>query len=75
MICAGTRTQSFEWTPVPRDTHGRSPCTTWEIGACMGTKVSSKVASYSAGGVPLEIMAPARGSHIPLCGWCSCRYL
>ncbi|CAI9580818.1 unnamed protein product, partial [Staurois parvus] len=31
LICAGTGAYSFEWTPVPRDTQGRSPCTILEI--------------------------------------------
>ncbi|CAI9567731.1 unnamed protein product, partial [Staurois parvus] len=71
----GMRGHSFAWTPVPRDTQGRSPCTTWEIAAHMGTEVPSMVAISSAGDVPLELMAPARGSRIPLCGWCGCRYV
>ncbi|CAI9552145.1 unnamed protein product, partial [Staurois parvus] len=47
---------------MPRDTQGRSPCTSLETAAPTGTLVPSAVAISSAGGVPLELMAPARGS-------------
>ncbi|CAI9561496.1 unnamed protein product, partial [Staurois parvus] len=70
-FCTGTRAHSFEWTPVPRDTQGRSPCTSLENVAHTGTLGPSTVAISSAGGVPLEVMALAR-VRIPLCGWCGC---
>ncbi|CAI9559317.1 unnamed protein product [Staurois parvus] len=53
---------SFEWTPMPRDTHGGSPCASSENAAHAGTSVPSTVAFSSAGGVPLELMAPAHRS-------------
>ncbi|CAI9562068.1 unnamed protein product, partial [Staurois parvus] len=52
------RAHSFEWTPVPTTCRERSPCTSLENTACTGTSVSSTVAFSSAGGVPLELMAP-----------------
>ncbi|CAI9582548.1 unnamed protein product [Staurois parvus] len=60
----GTRAHLFEWTPVPRDTQGKLPCTTLENAARTGASVPSTVAFPSAGGVPLELMSPARGSAI-----------
>ncbi|CAI9556281.1 unnamed protein product [Staurois parvus] len=61
-FCAGTRAHSFEWTPVPHDKQGRSPCTSSENAARTGTSVPNTVAFSSAGGMLLEVMAPARGS-------------
>ncbi|CAI9542994.1 unnamed protein product, partial [Staurois parvus] len=69
------RTYSFEWTPVLQDTQGRSLCISLEITARTGAEVQSMVAISSVGGVSLELMAPVRGSRIPLCGWCGCRHL
>ncbi|CAI9571127.1 unnamed protein product, partial [Staurois parvus] len=54
-----------------RDTQEGSPYTSLENTACTGTSVPSMVAFSSAGGVPLKLMAPARGSTF-LCGWCGC---
>ncbi|CAI9535958.1 unnamed protein product [Staurois parvus] len=47
-----------------RDTQGRSPCTSLENVVCTGTSFPTMVAFSSAGGMPLELMAPARGSAI-----------
>ncbi|CAI9554083.1 unnamed protein product, partial [Staurois parvus] len=38
------------------------PCTSLENAAHTGTSVPSTVVFSSAGGVPLEVMAPTRGS-------------
>ncbi|CAI9573841.1 unnamed protein product, partial [Staurois parvus] len=67
-FCADTRAHSFEWTPVPRDTQGRSPGTSLENAAEVLTEVPSTVVFSSAGGVPLELMSPARGSAILCAG-------
>ncbi|CAI9559202.1 unnamed protein product [Staurois parvus] len=45
-----------------RDTQGRSPCTSSKNAAHMGTSVPSTVAFSSAGGVPLELLAPTHRS-------------
>ncbi|CAI9540693.1 unnamed protein product, partial [Staurois parvus] len=67
------RVHSFEWTPVPRDTQGRSPCTSSENAARTGTSVHSAVAFSSVGGVPLELMAPAHGSAFLCAGGAAAR--
>ncbi|CAI9570030.1 unnamed protein product, partial [Staurois parvus] len=64
---SGTSAHSFEWTPVAVTRKGRSPCTL-ENAAHAGTSVPSTVAFSSAGGVPLELMAPAQGSAILCAG-------
>ncbi|CAI9599485.1 unnamed protein product, partial [Staurois parvus] len=53
------RAYSFEWTPVPRDMQGRSPCTSSENATHTGTSVPSTTVFSMAGGVPLELLAPA----------------
>ncbi|CAI9584718.1 unnamed protein product, partial [Staurois parvus] len=68
-----TRAHSFEWTPVPRDMQGRSPCTSSENAAHTGTSVPSTVAIFSVGGVPLELMAPTCGSAFVCAGGAAAR--
>ncbi|CAI9612015.1 unnamed protein product [Staurois parvus] len=50
------------------DTQQRSPCTSLENAARTGTSVPSMVVFSCAGGVPLELMAPAHGSAILCAG-------
>ncbi|CAI9600102.1 unnamed protein product, partial [Staurois parvus] len=52
---------------------GRSPCTSLETKARTGTSVPSAVAISSAGGVPLELMAPAHGSAFLCAGGAAVR--
>ncbi|CAI9585162.1 unnamed protein product, partial [Staurois parvus] len=52
---------------------GRSPCTSSENTARTGTSVPSTVVISSAGGVPLELMAPARGSAFLCVGGAAAR--
>ncbi|CAI9609000.1 unnamed protein product [Staurois parvus] len=56
-----------------RDTQGRSLCTSLENAAYTGTSVPSTVAFSSAGGTPLELMAPTRGSAILCAGGAAAR--
>ncbi|CAI9550618.1 unnamed protein product, partial [Staurois parvus] len=55
------------------DTQGRSPCTSLDNTACTGTSVPSTVAFSSVGGVPLELMAPARRSAFLCAGGAAAR--
>ncbi|CAI9539247.1 unnamed protein product, partial [Staurois parvus] len=66
---------SCEWTPVPRDTQRRSPCTSSENAACTGTSAPSMVAFSSASSVPLELKAPTHGSSFLCAGGADARIL
>ncbi|CAI9612689.1 unnamed protein product, partial [Staurois parvus] len=73
VFCTGTRAHSFEWTSVPVTHRERSPCTSFKNAAHTGTLFPSMVAFPSAGGVPLELMAPARRSAFLCAGGAAAR--
>ncbi|CAI9552320.1 unnamed protein product, partial [Staurois parvus] len=66
------RAHSFERTPVPHDTQGRSPCTSLENAAHTGTSVSQYGCVFQCGRRAIRINGTRPRVRNSLCGWCSC---